>query len=48
VVNAVPGKAVATGALSKETVLAAAAQYPFDGFSYEAEACEGEAALRSR
>jgi succinyl-diaminopimelate desuccinylase len=41
VVNAVPGKAVATAPFPKETVLAAAAQYPFDGFSYEAEACEG-------
>ncbi len=41
VVNAVPGKAVATVPFSKETVLAAAAQCPSDGFSYEAETCEG-------
>jgi succinyl-diaminopimelate desuccinylase len=41
VVNAVPGKAAATAPFPKETVLAAAAQCPSDGFSYEAEACEG-------
>ena len=40
VVNAVPGKAVATIPFPRETALSAAAQCPTDGFVYEAESCE--------
>ncbi len=41
VANAVPGKAMATVPFPKEAVLAAAAQCPAGGFSYDADACEG-------